>query len=188
MIRTYNPPPLEVFLTLLLGRTLLSPYYRNFAHRLNLRGNEKVLDFGSGSGVCSRHIAARLQKGGQLDCLDISEVWQTVIQKEMNQYKNVNYHLGNIANVDLPDNYFDMVVIHFVFHEILMKDRSLEMKIIARKLKPSGRLVIREPQGHGLTMEEFDNFTQLAGLKKVTFQPRKIIFVEVMDGIFEKHK
>lgn len=188
MIRTYNPPALEVFLTMLIGKTFLSPYYRSFARGLNLKGNEKILDFGSGSGVCSRHIAARLQKGGQLHCLDISEVWQTVIRKNLRRFKNVNYYLGHIADVDLPDNYYDMVVIHFVIHEILAEERSLVMKKITRKLKPSGRVIIREPQGHGLTMKEMESVTQLAGLKKVTFQPQRFIFVEVMDGIFEKIK
>jgi hypothetical protein len=57
---TYEPTPLEIKITLALGLTVLSPYYRGFARSLNLSGDEGILDFGSGSGVCSRHIAALL--------------------------------------------------------------------------------------------------------------------------------
>ena len=69
---TYEPAPLEITLTRALGPTVLSSYYRSFVQTLNLRGDERVLDFGSGSGVCSCHIAARLKLGGYLDCVDIS--------------------------------------------------------------------------------------------------------------------
>ncbi len=61
---TYEPQKLEIYLTLGLGITVLSPYYRGFARSLGLHGDERVLDFGSGSGICSRHIAARLRRGG----------------------------------------------------------------------------------------------------------------------------
>ena len=60
----YEPPALEVGLTLGLGLTLLSPYYRRFARTLNLRGDERVMDFGSGSGICTRHIAAVYKRAG----------------------------------------------------------------------------------------------------------------------------
>jgi hypothetical protein len=43
------------------GPDSLSPYYCSFARSLSLHGNEQVLDFGSGSCICPRHIAARLQ-------------------------------------------------------------------------------------------------------------------------------
>lgn len=50
-IAIYEPPPLEIGLTLALRLTVLSPDYRGFAGGLNLSGSERVLDFGSGSGI-----------------------------------------------------------------------------------------------------------------------------------------
>ena len=99
-----EPTQIEVRLTLALGLTLLSPYYRSFANSLDLNGNESVMDFGSGSGVCSRHIAARLQKSnGKLTCVDISAVWQRVIQKTLRRFKNVCYQQGKIYECDMPE-------------------------------------------------------------------------------------
>jgi SAM-dependent methyltransferase len=110
----YEPPPLEIKTTLALGLTVLSPYYRGFARSLSLLGNERVLDLGSGSGIRSRHIAARLHRcGGQLDCVDISHGWSKVICKTLERYRNVTYHLGHITQLDLPESAHDAVVIHF---------------------------------------------------------------------------
>ena len=127
----YEPPALEVGLTLGLGLTLLSPYYRRFARTLNLRGDERVMDFGSGSGICTRHIAARLQKGGHLDCVDISHDWMRVIRKTLRRYDNVSYHLGHITQVSLPDAAFDVIVMHFVLHDIPRGDRAPVMQALA---------------------------------------------------------
>lgn len=72
-LSTYEPPPLEIKITNTMGLSVLSPYYLSFVEGLNLRGDKRVLDFGSGSGVCSRHIAACLKHGsGHLDCVDVS--------------------------------------------------------------------------------------------------------------------
>jgi len=186
MIKVQNPPPLEVFLTLMLGQTILRPYYQNFINGLDLNGNEKILDFGSGSGVCSRHIANQLKKGGQLDCLDISEVWQSVIRTNLKRFTNVNYHLGQITDVDLPDKSYDMVVAHFVFHEIPNTACSAVMNSIAKKLKPSGRLVIREPHGHNLEIADLKTWAQVAGLKEISIQSRNIMVIKLMECIFYK--
>jgi hypothetical protein len=39
------------------GLTVLNPCYHSFATSLSLHSNERVLDFGSSSGICSRHAA-----------------------------------------------------------------------------------------------------------------------------------
>jgi 2-polyprenyl-3-methyl-5-hydroxy-6-metoxy-1,4-benzoquinol methylase len=183
-ISGHEPPPLEIKLTLALGLTVLSPYYRSFASSLNLRGNERVLDFGSGSGVCSRHIAARLRKGGHLVCVDISRGWMEVIQKTLRRYDNVSYHLGHISEVNLLDVSFDMIVIHFVLHDIPETERLQVMQILACKLKPGGRLLLREPQGRGLRLDELEGLAEQAGLQSSTLSARKLLIGHVYDGCF----
>lgn len=182
---TYEPPPLEIKITLALGLTILSPYYRSFARDLNLRGDERVLDFGSGSGICSRHIAARLKRGGgQLACVDISRGWMQVIQKTLRRYDNVTYHPGHITEADLPDAIFDAVVIHFVLHDIPAAEHLCVMHSLARKLKPQGRLVVREPQGDGLSIEQLRQLAEQTGLNPSTLTPRKLLIGSVYDGCF----
>ncbi|HEY9247424.1 MAG TPA: class I SAM-dependent methyltransferase, partial [Candidatus Methanoperedens sp.] len=87
----------------------------NNINSLDLKGNERVLDFGAGSGVCSKHLAARLLKGGgHLTCLDISRVWQDVIKKTLKRYPNVDYVLGDITTLNIPTASFDAILSHFV--------------------------------------------------------------------------
>jgi SAM-dependent methyltransferase len=181
---TYEPPVLEIRITLALGMTLLSPYYHRFARDLNLRGDERVLDFGSGSGICSRHIAARLKHGGQLACVDISQGWMKVIRKTLRRYNNVSFHLGHITEVDLPDSAFDRIVIHFVLHDIPATERLGVMYSLARRLKPQGRLIVREPQGHGFTLEELNQLTVAAGLDPLKSTLRKLVIGPVYDASF----
>ncbi len=184
----YEPPPLEIRLTLALGLTVLSPYYLGFARSLNLRGDERVLDFGSGSGICSRHIAARLQSGGHLDCMDVSNGWMNVIRKTLRRYDNVGYHLGQIAEIDLPDSAFDMIVIHFVLHDIPAAERPDVVNALGRKLKPTGRLIVREPQGQGLNLEELNQLTAAAGLHPSPINAHKVAIGKVFDGCFIHNK
>ncbi len=178
---TYEPPPLEVKLTLALGLTVLSPYYRSFANSLHLDDDERVLDFGSGSGMCSRHTAARLQRGGRLDCVDISSAWQVVIRRTLRRYANVDYYLGRITELGLPDAGYDLIVIHFVLHDIPAHERPAIIQVLGRKLKPGGRLVLREPQGEGLTPQELDQIAAAAGLLQTAFTAHKTAIGAVYD-------
>ena len=187
VISTYEPPPLEIRITLALGLTILSPYYHRFVRDLNLRGDERVLDFGSGSGICSRHIAARLKHGGgQLACVDISHGWMKVIRKTLRRYDNVSYHLGHITEVDLPDACFDIAVIHFVLHDIPENERLCVLHGLARRLRPQGRLIVREPQGHGFTLEELNQLTVASGLDPLNSTLRKLVIGPVYDASFTR--
>lgn len=174
----YEPSELEIQITLALGKTLLSPYYQGFVHSLNLRGGEKVLDFGSGSGVCSRHIATRLQYGGGwLDCVDISHGWMQVIRQTLKGYPHTGFHLGRITELNLPAGCYDAVVIHFVLHDIPSLERVDTIRSLAGKLKSDGRLLLREPQGQGLTRDELSHLAVSAGLHEQRFAARKIALV-----------
>jgi ubiquinone/menaquinone biosynthesis C-methylase UbiE len=137
----HEPSATEVRLTRLVG-----------GFGLDLVGSERVLDFGSGSGVCSKYLAARLQEGGgHLTCLDVSRTWNTVIQKMLKCYLNVDYLLGDIAAVGIPDKSFDAVVSHFALHDIPATERRSIVEQWARVLKTGGKAFVREPIGsHGI--------------------------------------
>ncbi len=189
MTITFNEPsPLEIRLTLGLGHTVLSSYYHNFVSQLNLKGNENVLDYGSGSGVCSRHIAAQLQSaGGKLACVDISYEWMRIIKNTMRRYPNVSYHPGSIQSVNLSDASFDVVVLHFVLHDIPAAERQQVLKNLTAKLKPGGHLLMREPQDQGLEAEEISRLATAAGLSTIALTSCKVFIGKVFDGQFIRH-
>lgn len=183
---TYEPPPLEIGLTLGLGTTVLSPYYRRYARDLALRGDERVLDFGSGSGILARHVAAQLRNGGHIDCVDVSHGWQTVIRRTLRRFDNVGYRLGHITQIDLPDATYDLALCHFVLHEIPPAERPLVVAALARKLKPGGCLILREPQNKGLTSVALERLAADAGLRLITFDAHAIPIGPVYDACFTR--
>ena len=51
------------FWRVFVHHTLASPLYKKYIKSLGLKGNQKVLDFGSGMGSEAKHIA-KILKGG----------------------------------------------------------------------------------------------------------------------------
>lgn len=141
---SYEPSSFEVFFTVTLG-TLFGGMYKEYVDRLGLKGGERVLDFGSGSGNPARFIAPLLTDGGRLTCVDVSERWMDVAQKRLRKYSNVEFKLGDIAALDLPEAGYDVVFVHLVLHDIAAADHPRIVQHLARKLKRDGRLFIREP-------------------------------------------
>lgn len=141
-----EPSSVNLFFTLAMGHVVGSFFWKNYVKSFNLNGNEEILEYCSGSGVLSRHIAPVLMEGGgHLTCVDISKKWMETIQKRMKKYLNVYFKLGAIFDRDIPDNYYDAVVIPYVLHDIKPGLMGDIVKIMGRKLKEGGNIYIREP-------------------------------------------
>lgn len=139
------PGAMEVFMNRVMLHGLLGGGYRRFVDSMGLRGDERVLDFGSGSGAAARHLAKRLQAGGRLTCADISPVWQREVRRTLRGYTNVEFALGDIRELGLPEAGFDVVVMHWMFHDVPVADRRDILTELVRLLRPGGRLYTREP-------------------------------------------
>lgn len=147
---------------------LASRSYRGLVQSIGLRGDERVLDFGSGSGAAARHIAPLLQaKGGRLTCVDISPAWLAEVKKALRAYSNVEYRLGHLWDLDLPPASFDVVLVNYVLHDIPRAERARIVAELAHVLRPEGRLISGEPTGagHGMTAAELDELFFGAGLE-----------------------
>jgi len=108
------PSGLEICTTRLMLHGLLSGSYRRFVDGMGLRGDERVLDYGSGSGAAARHLAKGLQAGGQLTCIDVSARWQVVIRRVLRDYPDVDFRLGDVRAMALPESMFDVVLVHWI--------------------------------------------------------------------------
>jgi ubiquinone/menaquinone biosynthesis C-methylase UbiE len=170
-----EPSSLKVFATV-LGGYVGSRSYQRYVESLGLTGGEWVLDYGSGSGRITRHIAERLApESGHLTCVDISTVWMDVVKKRLKGYPNADFKLGDIAALDIPDDAYDVVVVHFVLHHVDADVRQKNVSILSQKLKKGGRLFIRDPvrEEHGTPAHEIRQLMANAGLHEGAFQMEK---------------
>ncbi len=151
----------EILTTRLALHGLASGGYRRFVTGMGLRGDERVLDYGSGSGAEARHLAPRLQAGGgRLTCLDISSGWLQVARKTLRAFSCVDFVLGDVRELGLPAESFDVVVMHWMFHDVPVGDRRAILAELVRLLRPGGLLFTREPT----RKEEGIEATTLRGL------------------------
>lgn len=136
---------------------LFSFIYKNYIKTLHLKGNEKVLDFGSGSGAGSRHLAEILQKdNGHLTCIDISKYWTEKAKNRMKYYDNVDFLVGQLPELQLEEDSFDVIYIFYALHDVSNGLRNGIVSEFFRVLKNEGKLYIKEPQreNDGMPIEE----------------------------------
>ncbi len=162
---------LERILEAFFWNFLRAPYNRAFALSLGLRGDERVLEFGSGSGAISRHLMPLLSGGGTLVCVDTSEGLMGIARRRLKGFTNVEFHPTDLRDARLPGGSFDAAVVHFVLHDVPEEDRSPLVAEMTRLLKPGGRLVLREPSraGHGMPPRDIRRHAEAAGLRETAF-------------------
>lgn len=185
-----EPSLAEVLLTKLVTSTVARAYYKGIPEWMGLRGDEFVLDYGSGSGAASEFIAQRLAKGGgHLTCVDVSTAWMQVVRSRLKGYSNVDYHVGDIEGLPLKEGVYDAILIHLVVHHVEVRQRLAKVRCLQRKLKAGGRLYVREPtaERHGMKGEELRSLMKEAGLEEVQFVAiRPYGLIPMVQGVFRK--
>lgn len=149
--------------------------YSSYVSKFKLEGSKKVLDFGCGGGIGSRRIAKRLSKEGHLTCVDISNFWISKAKKRLKNYENVEFIVGEITALDIPDSYYDIISIFYVLHDIPPSRRKEMINCLSKKLNEGGRLYISEPtkRSHGMTSEEIYRLMSQAGFIEKTYRKKK---------------
>jgi len=188
-----EPGRLKVFTSVSLPSIfygLLSPYYKRYIKSLGLKGNEKVLDFGSGLGIESGNLAkVLLKQSGWLTCLDISELRIKFAQKRLKKYPNVDFKIGDSTRLSVENSSYDAVFIHFVLHHVKGDVRQETVKTMARVLNAGGKLFIREPliMKHGMSADEIRGMMTQSGLREVDCKITQFLGLgQIYTGVFEK--
>ena len=163
----FNNPPLGYLISeWLFAHTPLSDlFYKKYLVSLGLRGDERILEFGSGGGIVSRYLSVLLSRGGRLTCVDISPRWVLTAKERLAGIGNIEFLLGDVRKLDLKDGSYDGVVVHFVLHDVEEQIRDSVLKALFRKLKRGGSFFVREPTSR-ITVREIDDRMKKAGLKK----------------------
>ncbi len=109
--------------------------------KLALRGQEQVLDIGSGDGKVTAAIAAQVPRGGVLG-LDSSP---DMVERARRTYPpdrhpNLRFQLGDALELDFEER-FDAAFSNATLHWV--RDHRRVLAGVARALKPGGRLVFQ---------------------------------------------
>lgn len=129
----------------LLYDPLRAGYLRRLVASLELTGTERVLDFGSGAGSEAVYLAQALESSGRLTCLDVSPTWLAEARRRLRRFTNVEFLLGEKSTVALPEATFDVILAHFVLHDVARDALPGVLVALARSLRPGGRFVVVEP-------------------------------------------
>lgn len=121
--------------------------------RLELRGDERVLDVGCGRGAVLLLAAARVPRGTAVGV----DLWSThdqsgnaeAVTKRNAELEGVSDRVdlltGDMRELPLPDASFDLVVSSLAIHNLSNPhDRERALDEIVRVLKPGGRVVLAD--------------------------------------------
>jgi len=129
--------------------------YRKLMKEMQLRGDEIMLDFGSGAGTFAKMMIKHLQPNGHLTCLDVSQSFLDRTRKVLRNYTNVDFILGDIRESNLKSNSLDIITVTWVLHHVPKDAREETIRCFHDGLKVGGKIFVIEftSSGHGIPEE-----------------------------------
>jgi ubiquinone/menaquinone biosynthesis C-methylase UbiE len=184
------------FLSLYVFTGVDGTRFARIAGLLELKGNEYVLDVGSGTGRTAVQMAKRLATG-RLVGIDIWDTMELSGNSPERAYKNaeiegvkdkVEFKRGNVLEIPFDDNIFDIVTCSSVLNNLPGEEKRIKaLKEIFRVLKTRGKCMLLEPL-RNLRMfcaftpfaffqlgkrEHWQKYAETAGFTKVRFYYEK---------------
>lgn len=107
---------------------------------LNLKGDEKVLDIATGTGLASTLLASQLP-AGEVIGIDLSEGMLAIAKQRAGELGlgNINFQQMDMTRMALPENFFD--VVNASFGVFFVEDMEYLVQHVATRLKPGGRFI-----------------------------------------------
>jgi arsenite methyltransferase len=193
-----RPAALPTAISCLLGAVLMISYSKSgkFRHRdrmlklVNWKGNENVLDVGTGRGLMMIGAAKKLTSGKSVG-IDIwsqkdlsgNAIEKTVRNAELEGVRDrVEVQSGDATAMNFPDGGFDVILSNLCIHNIPTKDgRDQACREIVRVLKPGGKAIISDFIHTADYVKAFRSAgaeTTLSGMDVLTFPPLRIVEVQ----------
>ena len=108
---------------------------------LDIKPADKLLECGCGTGEFTLHLSENLNNKSMIYAMDLSKTLIKTAGSKL-QKPNVEFIVGNSAQTDFPDNFFDHVIGNGVLHHLDLNSSINEFK---RILKPGGKILFFEP-------------------------------------------
>ena len=110
----------------------------------NIRKGDHVLDLGSGAGNDCFVARAIVGETGKVTGLDFTDamITKAIANNQKLGYANVGFVKGDIEEMPLPDNHFDVIVSNCVLN--LVPDKTKAFSQIMRVLKPGGHFCVSD--------------------------------------------
>jgi ubiquinone/menaquinone biosynthesis C-methylase UbiE len=176
-----NPSKLFVWFYSLFCPFYGRKFYNKLIKTLEIKGDESILDFGSGTGVLAKRLIKLLNNEGHLTCLDTSKAFLNKVRKKLKKYNNVEYLLGDILELKIQPNRFDIIISSWVIHHISHEHRKEIIKEFIFSLKQNGRIFLIEycKKPHGITEDEvFELFSNSALKNSNKYREKNTILFE----------
>ncbi len=124
-------------------------FIQNVVKEMNIQPQDKILDFGCGSGRNMCLMTKYLSDQGKVLGLDIGTEMLEQAQTRCKKYSNVEFKNLRIDEVLPYENEFDKIFISFVLHGFVQENRLQIIDNARRALRPGGEFII-------LDYNEFD--------------------------------
>ena len=129
-------PPMTFFQESRIGKKAAS--------LLNLKGTEKILDIGCGTGTLTIQIAKMLQpdQGGLIVGLDAAPKMLQKARKKAAQIPQIRFDLAAAEKLPYPGEYFDCAISTFFFHHVDLELKKKTLDELWRVIRRQGRVII----------------------------------------------
>lgn len=136
----------------------------NFLGRVNVQKGWKCLDVGAGPGYVSLELRELTGDTGEVTAIEPSELYLNHLKEQCakNNFRNVKFIQGNLEEVNLEKDHYDLIYLRWVIDFVPEPEQFL-LKLLAA-LKKGGVIAIQDYNYDGISLfpkgGAFDNVTE----------------------------